>query len=92
MILSKKDIKRLELAHEKAINFECKSQLAAQDIASLIEDLTGVVGFVDHLQGDGFGFTPETNNDTHIPISELITIAKEGIDITHDEIDSRRSV
>lgn len=92
MVLTKGQIKKLQLALKKANKLECQSQMAAQNISSLIEEFTGVAGCVDHLQGDGFGFTPETNMDTHIPIYELIQIAKEGIDITHDEIDKRRCI
>jgi len=92
MILTKKQIRTLQLALRKANKLESQSQMAAQNITSFIEDFTGVIGFVDYLPGDGFGFTPETNNDTHIPISELIQIAKEGVDITHDEIDERRTI
>ena len=92
MILTKEQIKKLRLALRKANKLKCQSQMAAQHISSLIEEFTGVAGCVDHLPGDGFGFTPETNMDTHIPISELIQIAKEGIDITHDELDKRRSI
>ena len=76
----------------RAEKLEIQSQNAAGHIASLIEDFTGVVGYVDHLQGDGFGFTPKTNNDTHIPLSELIGIAKKGVDITEEEIHRRRAI
>jgi len=92
MVLTKKQVRTLQLALKMASKLECQAQLAAQKIACLIEEFTGIVGYVDHLQGDGFGFTPETNDDTHIPISELIEIAKDGIDITHKVIDSRRSI
>lgn len=92
MYLTKKQIKQLESALKKADNLERKANIAAQEIAFLIESITGICGYVDHLQGDGFGFTPEINGHTHIPVSELILIAKHGTAITIEEILERASI
>lgn len=86
MILSKKQIQQLKIANKKAEGLESKLSIAKQTIASLIEDFTGVEGECDFLQGDGFGFTPISNNDTHIPIDHLIEHAENGQDITEDFI------
>lgn len=86
MILSKKQIQQLKIANKKAEGLESKLSIAKQTIASLIEDFTGVEGECDFLQGDGFGFTPMSNNDTHIPIDHLIEHAEKGQDITEDFI------
>lgn len=91
MILTKEQIKKLEKSLKKAQKYEIKAQNEARNIASLIEEFTGVVGYVDYLAGDGFGFTPESNDDTHVGIDDIIKLAKQGIDINHYEIDSRRS-
>jgi hypothetical protein len=86
MILTKKQISELKKANKKAEALENKLSIAKQTIASLIEDFTGVEGECDFLQGDGFGFTPMSNNDTHIPIDHLIEHAENGQDITEDFI------
>lgn len=86
MKLTKTQIKSLEKALKKAQDLENKSQIAAQNIASLIQDYIGIEGAVDHLQGDGFGFTPASDDRTHISIELLIESAKSGIDITKDFI------
>ena len=86
MILTKKQITELKKANKKAESLESKLSIAKQTIASLIEDFTGVEGECDFLQGDGFGFTPMSNNDAHIPIDHLIEHAEKGQDITEDFI------
>lgn len=86
MKLSMQQINRIEKALKKANKLERQSQLAAQNIASIILEFTGVDGFVDYLQSDGFGFTTSSNNYTHIGIRKLIEDAKNGIDITEEYI------
>ena len=84
MILTKKQIKELEIAVRKADILQIKAQNAAGDIAALITEFTGVECMVDYLQGDGHGITPISNNDTHVPVSFLISSAKKGDDIDED--------
>ena len=55
-------------------------------IASTIEKATGVPGHVDFLTLDGFGFTPESNDDTHVLVSEIIQWAENGENITEEFI------
>ena len=55
-----------------------------QVMSVLINDFTGVEGNCDYLPGDGFGFTPISNNNTHIPLDYLIKFAEKGQDITED--------
>ena len=86
MILTKKQILELKKANKKAEELESKLSIAKQTIASLIEDFTGIEGECDFLQGDGFGFTPISNNDAHIPIDHLIKHAENRQDITEDFI------
>lgn len=86
MILKKKQITELKKANKKAESLQSKLSITKQKIASLIEDFTGVEGECDFLQGDGFGFAPMSNNDTHIPIDHLIEQAEKGQDITEDFI------
>lgn len=81
MILTKNQIKKLENALKKADKLQIQAQNAAGHLSSLIEEFTGIDNRVDHLQGDGHGVTPISNDDTHVPISDLIKSAKSGIDI-----------
>jgi 23S rRNA C2498 (ribose-2'-O)-methylase RlmM len=82
MILNKTDITRLKKALDKATRLERESQLAAQNIATIIEEITGIEGNIDHFLDDGFGFTPLSDNDTHVSIDWLIEKATNGTDIT----------
>ena len=84
MILTKKQIKKLEVALKKADILQIKAQNASGNIASLISEFTGVECVVDYLQGDGHGVTPVSDNDTHVPISYLISAAKKGENIDED--------
>lgn len=86
MKFTNEDIKRLKKALRQAEIFEVKSQLATKELASIITGITGITGSVDYLSGDGHGFTPASNDDTHIPIDHLIKAAKDGIDITEEYI------
>lgn len=47
-----------------------------QELGRLISEFSGVNGECDFLQGDGIGFTPSSNDETHIPVSDLITLAE----------------
>jgi len=86
MILTKKNITKLKNALDKATKSEIQSNLAAENIATIIKDITGIDGFIDHFPDDGFGFTPLSNNDTHVSIEFLIEKAKCGTDITEEFI------
>lgn len=85
------DIKRLKKALKQAHYLENKLTSAIGEIASIIEESTGIVGYVDYLAGDGFGFTPQSNNDTHVGIDEIIKWAEEGEMITEELILDRKS-
>ena len=89
--MKKNEISRLKTALKKANRLE--NQLAGQIgiMARMIEDSTGVVGNIDLLAGDGFGFTPESNDDTHVGIDEIIKWAENGEIITEQLILDRRS-
>lgn len=86
MKLTKRQTQKIRTAHKKALNAENLYSLAMQDLCDTISGITGVEGNVDYLQGDGFGFTPEVNNDTHIPIDLLIDFAEKEKDINIDLI------
>jgi len=86
MKLTKEQIKQLEKLHKKADKTENLSQQLAGALAAFISENTGVVGNVDYLQGDGFGFTPLSNDNTHVSIDYIIKKAKEGVDITEQLI------
>ena len=73
-------------ALKQAEKAENRFIIATGNLASVIIELTGVDGNVDHLQGDGFGFTPLSNDDTHITIEHLIKMAEDGIEITEEII------
>ena len=89
--MKKNEILKLKNALRKAQKLENQAQMAAQTLAALIEEFTGVIGSVDHLQGDGFGFTPKSNNDTHVGIDEIIKWAENGEKITEEIILDRLS-
>lgn len=84
--MKKSDILKLKRAWVKAEKAENAARITAGNLARIITKLTGVDGYVDYLQGDGLGFTPVSNNDTHIYIGDLIKIAESGIDITEEVI------
>ena len=86
MKLTKKQINALKKEHKKAEIAERKLSMATQGLSMLIQEFTAIEGECDLLQGDGFGFTPHSNNDTHIPIDDLIKHAENGVDITEDFI------
>jgi len=86
MKLNKSQINKLKNALKKAYTLE--NMLANQmgEIALIINDATGISGYVDYLTGDGFGFTPESNNDTHVGVDEIIKWAENGKAITEELI------
>jgi hypothetical protein len=86
MVIPTKDIEKIEVALRKANKAELKFQSAAIELADIIQSIIQVEGHVDHLQGDGFGFTPKIDNDIHIHISDLIKAAKDGEDINEEYI------
>ena len=92
MKLTKRDIQKIKTAHKRAEKAENEMSIATQNLAMVITDITKVDGNVDCMAGDGFGFTPLSNDDTHIPIDKLISLAEGGVDITEDEILSNLSL
>lgn len=86
MKLTKRQIQKIKTALKQAEIAENRLAGATDNLASVITEATGVDGNVDHLQGDGFGFTPLSNDDTHIIIEHLIKMAEDGIDITESVI------
>lgn len=86
MILTKKQIGILKKELKKAELAESKLSMATKGLSMLIQNFTNVEGKCDFLPGDGFGFTPISNNHTHIPIDFLIKHAESGQDITEDFI------
>ena len=82
MKLTKRQIQKLKAALKQAEKAEDMLEGATRNLTSVIIEATGVDGNVDHLQGDGFGFTPLSNDDTHIIIEHLIQMAEDGIEIT----------
>jgi hypothetical protein len=92
MILTKKQINALKKEHRKAERAASELSMATQGLSMLIQDFTDIEGECDLLQGDGFGFTPHSNNDTHIPIDDLIKHAENGVDITEEFILSNLSI
>ncbi len=81
MKLTKRQIQKIRTAHKKALRLEELLSSARQDLSFVISSITKIEGNVDFLQGDGFGFTPEVDNDTHIPVDELLNFAEKGRDI-----------
>ena len=86
MKLTKRQIQRIKTALKQAENAEKKFADKITKLASVIIEATDIDGNIDHLQGDGFGFTPLSNDDTHIMIEHLIKMAEDGIEITEAEI------
>jgi hypothetical protein len=92
MKLTNLEITQIKAAYKRAFELENKAQCAEQSLSNLITRVTGIDGFVDLLSGDGFGFTPASNNDTHIYIPDLIKLAEQGKDITEELILSNLSL
>jgi hypothetical protein len=84
--MTKEQIKKLKSALKKAKQLEISSSLQRNNLAKLITDFTGVQGNVDYLQGDGFGFTPLSNDDTHVGVCDIIKWAENGEIITEELI------
>ena len=82
MKLTKRQIQKIKTALFKAEKAENMFSVATGNLASVIIEATGVNGNVDYLYGDGFGFTPVSNDDIHIIIEHLINMAEDGIEIT----------
>jgi hypothetical protein len=82
MKLTKRQIQKIKTALKQAEKAENMLSGATGNLTSVIIEVTGVDGNVDHLQGDGFGFTPLSNGDTHIIIEHLIKMAEDGVEIT----------
>lgn len=89
--MKQSEINKLKIALKKANKLENELANQVGKIASIINDATGIVGSVDFLAGDGFGFTPESNNDTHVGIDEIIKWAENGEKITEELILDRLS-
>jgi hypothetical protein len=86
MKLTKRQIQKIKTALKQAEKAENIFSGATGNLTRVIIEATGVDGNVDHLQGDGFGFTPLSNDDTHISIEDLIKLADKGVDITEAEM------
>ena len=84
--MTKAQIKKLKSALKKAKQLKVSFSLQEKELAELITDFTGVEGNVDYLQGDGFGFTPLSNDDTHVGVDEIIKWAENGEIITEELI------
>ena len=89
--MEKSEIRKLKAALNKAEQLESRLLSQMGEIAKIIQETTGVVGNVDLLAGDGFGFTPESNNDTHVGVDEIIKWAENGEEITEELILDRLS-
>ncbi|MDY3528883.1 hypothetical protein PG593_03695 [Riemerella anatipestifer] len=92
MILTKEQIKELKKANSKAMKAENALSLALQEIGMLIEDFTEIEGHCSFLTGDGVGFNPNSEKNTHIPIDTLIKEAEKGTDITLDYVMKNLSI
>ncbi|MDY3521327.1 hypothetical protein PG614_02440 [Riemerella anatipestifer] len=86
MMLNKKQIKELKKANSKAMKAENALSSALQEIGMLIEDFTEIEGHCSFLTGDGVGFNPNSERNTHIPIDTLIEDAEKGVDINRDYV------
>jgi len=86
MILTKNQIEKLVKLNSRAMNLSLRARNAADDVAAYVSLITKIEGFVDDLQADGLGFTPISNNDTHVSIEFIINHAKKGEDITEELI------
>lgn len=86
MKLTRRQIAKIKTAWIKASIAEQKAQELATKLGEIISQYTGVTGSVDHLQGDGHGFTLSVDDDVHIYIGDLIQLAEQGEDITEDLI------
>ena len=86
MYLTKEQIQQIKRAYKKAERAEQKFSSEIGNLASIITSITGVDGHVDYMMGDGFGFTPLSDDNTHSTIDELIELAEDGVDITEKEI------
>ena len=82
MKLSEKQIQKIKIALKKAEIAKNRFDDATGILTFEIIKATGVDGHVDYLSGDGFGFTPLSNNHTHMVIRSIIKMAEDGIDIT----------
>lgn len=89
--MEKSEIRKLKAALNKAEQLESRLLSQMGEIAKIIQETTGVVGNVDLLAGDGFGFTPESNNDTHVGVDDIIKWAENGEEITEELILDRLS-
>lgn len=79
MKFTKKQIRSIKTAHNKAVKAEAQFMLAMSALTNAITTTTGIDGNVDFLQGDGFGFEPNScENNTHIPVEQLIELAETG--------------
>ncbi len=78
MLLSKREVQKIKRAYKQAVAAEGRFVVALGNLSSIITEATCVAGHVDHLKGDGFGFTPESSNHDHIPIDLLIKLAENG--------------
>ena len=89
--MEKSEIRKLKAALNKAEQLESRLLSQMGEIAKIIQETTGVVGNVDLLAGDGFGFTPESNNDTHVGVDDIIKWAENGEEIMEELILDRLS-
>lgn len=89
--MTKLQIKKLKSALIKAQQLQVGLSIQQRKLAELIKDFTGVDGNVDFLQGDGFGFTPLSDDDTHVGVDEIIKWAENGEVITEELILDRLS-
>lgn len=84
MILTKAQILEIEKAYNKANKLQLQANAACVNLSEVIERVTGVACSVDYLPGDGFGVTPVSDDDTHVPVYKLLEDAKDGIEIDEE--------
>lgn len=83
MSITGRQVKEMRLALDRAVRARLHSENTIQLLQEKIEEVINIKGFVD-FTGDGFGFTPETNDLNHVPIPLLIEMADSGEEITEE--------
>lgn len=86
MKLDKQQTAKIRLLYKKAEVSQSKAMKCREELRNAIVKFTGVDGFVDYFSDDGFGFTPKSDNDTHVSIDFILHKAMDGIDITEELI------
>lgn len=92
MKATKVQIRKVKSIYKKAKKAQLLAEGLAGDLAAAINDITELDGHVDHLSGDGFGYSPSDDDDIHISIDKAIGLLDSGEELNEESVRKNMSL